>query len=113
MSREAAYLAPLPIEASPLLRLLDDVAQLLIGQLQVLRQEVRPLSGCEPLEDVQHATVVVESGRCGVREEVRRGLQDAILNHCLCPVKVTWGQMSKQGKNMHLCLVSKMIIVDY
>ncbi len=68
-----AYLTPLPIEASPLLRLLDNVAQFLIGQLQVLRQEVRPLLGCEPLKDVQHATVVVESARCGVREEVRRG----------------------------------------
>lgn len=68
-----AYLAPLPIEASPLLRLLDNVAQFLIGQLQVLRQEVGPLLGCEPLKDIQHAATVVESGRCGVREEVRRG----------------------------------------
>lgn len=68
-----AYLAPLPIKASPLLRLLDDVAQFLIGQFQVLRQEVRPLLGCDPLKDIQHTTTIVESGRCGMREEVRRG----------------------------------------
>lgn len=90
-----AYLASLPIEASPLLRFLDNVAQFLIGQLQVLRQEVRPLLGCEPLKDVQHATAVVESARCGVRERKwgRGGgsRSDAILNHCLCPVKVRWG----------------------
>lgn len=62
------YLASFPTEASPLLGLLDNVAQLLIGQFQVLRQEVGALLGCEPLKDVQHTTVVVESGRCGVRE---------------------------------------------
>lgn len=62
------HLAPLPAEASPLLRLPDDVAQLPIGQLQVVRQEVGPVLGREPLEDVQHAAVVVESERCGARE---------------------------------------------
>lgn len=79
---EVAYLAPLPIEASPLLCLLDNVAQLLIGQLQVLRQEVCPLFGCEPLEDIQHATIIVESVRCGVREEVRRGNTESLSLLC-------------------------------
>lgn len=65
-----AYLAPLPIKAPPLLCFLDNVAQLLIGQFQVLRQEVGPLLGCEPLKDIQHASTVVESGRYNVRKEV-------------------------------------------
>lgn len=109
-----AYLASLPIKASPLLRLLDNIAQLLIGQLQVLRQEVRPLLGCEPLKDVQHATIVVESGRWGEREEVRRGGSssrcDTILNHCIWPVKVTWGQMAKQDKTYILIIVDDAIL---
>lgn len=67
-----SYLAPLAAEASPLLCLLDNVAQLLNGQLQVVRQEVGPVLGREPLEDVQHAAVVVESGRCGAGERRER-----------------------------------------
>lgn len=92
-----AYLAPLPIEASPLLRLLDDVAQLLVGQLQVLRQEVGPLLGRQPLKDVQHAAIVVESWETWREEKKKWG--GFILNHCLFPVKVTQGQMSKSGKS--------------
>ena len=57
------YLTPLALESSPLLRLLDNVAQLLIGQLQVPRQEVVSLPGTEALKGVQHAAVVMESGR--------------------------------------------------
>lgn len=67
------YLAPLPIEASPLLRLLYNVAQFLIGQLQVLRQKVCTLLGCEPLKDIQHAATIVESRRCGVKRKSEEG----------------------------------------
>lgn len=68
-----AHLAPLTIEAPPLLGLLHNVVKFLIGQLQVLRQEVRPLFGREPLKDVQHTPVVVESRRCGVRRGSEEG----------------------------------------
>lgn len=44
--KSIAYLAPLPIKASPLLCLLDNVAQFLIGQLHILRKEVHALFGC-------------------------------------------------------------------
>lgn len=62
-----AYLAPLSIEASPLLCFLDNVAQLLVGQLHILRQEIHPFFGCQPLKDVKHTAIVVKSGRHGVK----------------------------------------------
>ena len=68
MLRLGSYLTPLAVESSPLLRFLDNVAQLLIGQLQVPRQEVVSLPGTEALKGVQHTAVVVESGRRGGKE---------------------------------------------
>lgn len=57
-----AHLASLSVEAAPLLGILDDVIQFLVGHLQVPKYEVGSLRRVEALEDVQQAALVVESG---------------------------------------------------
>lgn len=92
------YLASLPIQASPLLCFLHNVAQFLDGHFQVLWKEIIALFGCEPLKDIQHATIIVESVRRGARQEIKCERAATWDGASSCPIRVSPGHVrSKQA----------------